>query len=120
MARQSIFLAKNNQTFGDGEFGQTRDAVDIQLAHDVLAVGFHGANTDSEGAGDFLIAEALGDVNQNFPLAIGGLRGVDASPGRRTNWFNATRATSGLKKASPEWTVSMARTNSSREASLST
>ena len=36
------------QAFGDGEFGQTRDAVDIQLAHDVLAVCFHGANTDSE------------------------------------------------------------------------
>src|SRR5438445_671799 len=70
-----VYITKNNQTFGDGEFGQTRHAVDIQLAHDVLAVRFHGANTDSEGAGDFLIAKALGDVNQNFPLAIGGLRG---------------------------------------------
>ena len=51
-----VFLAKNNQSFGDGEFGQTRDAVDIQLAYDVLAVRFHGANADSQGASDFFIA----------------------------------------------------------------
>src|SRR6266581_858704 len=70
-----VYIAKNNQTFGDGEFGQTRHAVDIQLAHDVLAVRFHGANTDPERVGDFFIAKALGDVNQNFPLAIGRLRG---------------------------------------------
>ena len=70
-----VFLAKNNQTFGDGEFGQTRDAVDIQLAHDVLAVRFDGANTDPEGVGDFFIAKTFGEVNHNFPLAVGELRG---------------------------------------------
>src|SRR6266446_223268 len=70
-----VLLGKNNQTFGDGEFGQTRDAVDIQLAHDVLAVRFHGANTDPEGVGDFFIAKAFGEVNHNFPLAIGKLSG---------------------------------------------
>ena len=66
-----VFLAKNSQTFGDGEFGQSRDVVDIHLAHDSLAVRFHGANADSEDNGDFFIAKTLGEVSQNFLLAVG-------------------------------------------------
>src|SRR5438552_16267038 len=66
-----VSLVQNSQTLGDGELGQTRDAVDIQLAYDALAMGFHGANADAESARNFFIAEAFGDVNQNFTLAIG-------------------------------------------------
>ena len=80
-ARQSVFVGKNNQTFGDGESGQTRDVVDIQLAHHVLTVRFHGANTDPESAGDFFIAKTSGEVCQNFPLAVGELRGAGSFTG---------------------------------------
>jgi hypothetical protein len=48
-----VFLAQINQPFGDGEFGQSRDAMDIQLLHDPLAVRFHRANAHPEGVGDF-------------------------------------------------------------------
>ena len=65
-----IFLAENYQTLRDGELSQSRRAVDIQLGHDVLAVRFNGANTDPKSAGDFLIAKAFGDVNQNFALPL--------------------------------------------------
>jgi hypothetical protein len=43
---KSVFHSLNgNQAFGDGETGQTGNAVDIELAHDPFAVRFYCANT---------------------------------------------------------------------------
>ena len=47
--------------------------MNVELAHDAFAVRFHGANADAELAGDFFIAEAIGDVDEYFTFASGQL-----------------------------------------------
>src|SRR6266404_4303995 len=98
------FIAQINQPFGDGEFGQSRDAMDIQLVHYVLAVCFHRANAQSKGAGDFLIAKAFGDVDQNLPLAIGDLRGGWSFTGSADEFVQCHVRDSRAEKGLPEST----------------
>src|SRR5690349_10097097 len=43
--------------------------MDIELAHDSFTVRLNRAHTDTQPAGDFLVAQALGDSNQNFAFA---------------------------------------------------
>src|SRR2546430_12305485 len=69
--RLLIEILDRYEPFGDGKTGQTGDAVDVQLAHDALAMCFDGANTKIKLHGDFLVAQAFGDEHQHFALAIG-------------------------------------------------
>jgi hypothetical protein len=41
--------------------------VDVEFAHDVLAMSFHGADAKAQLAGDVLVAETFGNQRQpNF------------------------------------------------------
>ena len=55
----------------DGKFGEAGHIVDVELAHDPFAMGFNGAHAHAELAGDFLVAHPIGDVDEDFPLALG-------------------------------------------------
>ena len=52
-----------------GEPRQSRHRVDAELLHQAVAVGLDGAHADPQGAGDLLVAGALGDVPQDLALA---------------------------------------------------
>src|SRR4029077_8442212 len=58
-------FAEHHEAIGKGVFGQAAYAANVELAHEVIAVGFDGASADVELRGDFFIGEALGDANQN-------------------------------------------------------
>ena len=45
-----------------------------------LAMRFHRAGADVEAAGNFLVAEAFGDVGEDFPLASGQVGGIGSLP----------------------------------------
>src|SRR5438128_10435174 len=60
-----------NDSFGDGVARESRDVVDVQLVHDVLAMFLDGLDTDAQFAGDLLIGFAFGDQLQHFRLAGG-------------------------------------------------
>src|SRR5690242_17131872 len=51
-----LTLLQRRQTFGHGEFGQPCHRVDIQLAHDMFAMGLNGADPHIEPTGNFLVA----------------------------------------------------------------
>jgi len=53
----------------DGEFDQTGDIVDVELAHHTGAVGIDRFGTDRETRGDFLGAEPLDEHGKNLMLA---------------------------------------------------
>ena len=55
---------------GDGESCQTRDGVDIELAHEALAMRFDGSSGDVEAGGNFLVAQTFGDIGQDLALSI--------------------------------------------------
>src|SRR5258708_24905146 len=59
---------KANKAFGDREFGQPGDAVDVQFTHDPFSVGLDRAHTHTEAAGNFLVAQTFGDRNQHLPF----------------------------------------------------
>ena len=48
--------------------------MDVQLAHDAFAMGFHRAHSDAEASGDFLVAQTFGDLDQHFAFASGQVR----------------------------------------------
>ena len=52
------------------------DSVYIQLAHNALAMRLHCANADPDGAGDFFIGKAFGEMSENFSFATGELSKV--------------------------------------------
>src|SRR5512138_2891275 len=53
--------------------GQARNAVDIQLAHDALAMRLYGPHPHSQAAGDFLVTQPFGDRHQHLALTIADL-----------------------------------------------
>src|SRR5262245_37005596 len=55
---------------GDGVFGQPSDGVDVELAHDALAMRFNRTHADAEAVGDLLIEQTLGDERKDFPFAV--------------------------------------------------
>ena len=60
-------MAQRNQPFANGVFGEAGDAVDVELAHDAPAMGFDGADAHVEAAGNLLVAQPLGDLDEHFP-----------------------------------------------------
>ena len=60
------FPLQRHQILRNSELGQAGNAVDIKLAHDSLAVGFDGAHADPEATGDFLVAQPLGNGDQDL------------------------------------------------------
>src|SRR5215471_13034284 len=63
-------LLEWDQTFRNGEFGQTGNTVDVELAHDPLAMCFHGSDPYAETAGDFLIAEPFSNRDEYFAFTV--------------------------------------------------
>ena len=59
----------------DGVLGEAGDAVDVELAHDALAMAFDGADAQVEAAGNLLVAQAVGDLGEHLALARGKLAG---------------------------------------------
>src|SRR5436190_596740 len=55
----------------DGEAGKARHGVDVELAHDVLAMGLHRAHAHAEPPGNVLVPEALGHAREHLPFAVG-------------------------------------------------
>ena len=55
----------------DGVLGQTGDAMDIELLHDVLAVGLDGFDTHVQTRRDLLRAMTLGDELKDLALPSG-------------------------------------------------
>lgn len=45
--------------------------MDVELAHEMFAMGFHGADADAEAGRDFFVAPAFGDLHEHFALAFG-------------------------------------------------
>jgi len=45
--------------------------MDVELAHNALAMSFHRAHADTEVVGNLLIAQAFGDLDEHFALTIG-------------------------------------------------
>jgi len=119
-SRQRRRRHQGNYSLRDGEAGQSRDGVDVELAHDSLAMGFHCAHSDLELTGNFLVALTFGKVPENLLFPVRQRGSPAALPLLRTTWLRATRATSGLKCAVPACTASMARTISSGGASFKT
>lgn len=115
-ARQ--FLPQRDQPFGNGQSGQARHAVDAEFAHDALTMGFDGADAEAQVVGNFLVAETLGNQQQDLPLPLGKLRQVGPLLAPWTNWLRASRVISGLKKVPPALTVSIAFTSSSGDVSF--
>ena len=56
---------------GDGVFGQAGDGVDIELAHDALAMGLNRADANAEAVGDLLVEQPLGNQGEHLTLAVG-------------------------------------------------
>jgi len=52
-------------------FDQPGYGVDIQLGHDVFAVGIHRTWRDAELGRDFLVGHALSNQLQDFELPLG-------------------------------------------------
>src|SRR5512135_2647928 len=66
----------HDQALLDSVFCQPGNAVNIQLPHNAFAVSLNRADADGKTAGDFLVAEALRDGNEDFALAVAD--GLDA------------------------------------------
>src|ERR1039458_7495406 len=60
-----------NDALADGVENQLGDSAQVQLLHDVGAVGFDGIDAEIEQGGDFLARLALGDELQDLPFAGG-------------------------------------------------
>src|SRR5215212_6634613 len=63
------------QTFADGVASELGDVVEVELVHDVLAVGVDRLGADEQDGGDFLGAFALGDELDDFAFLGGQGRG---------------------------------------------
>jgi len=55
----------------DGVQDEFGEGVEIELEHDVGAVGFGGVNADTEDGGDFLVALAFSEELKDFAFARG-------------------------------------------------
>src|SRR5437016_6100996 len=60
------FFLQRYQPFRDGELGKPGDGVNVEFAHNPLAVGFYRPHSDTKPAGDFFVAQTLGDGDQDF------------------------------------------------------
>src|SRR6266704_3407369 len=74
-------LGRGDESFGDGEPGQTGHAVDIELAHHPFAVRFDGADADAEEAGNFLVAQPFSNLGEDFTLPARELGGAGPALG---------------------------------------
>ena len=61
---------KGDEPFLDREAGQAGDAMDVELAHDAFAMGFDRAHAHAKASGDFFVAEAFGDSDENLAFAV--------------------------------------------------
>ena len=64
-------FGESDQSLGDGESGQAGDAVDLELSHQALAMGFDGAGADVEATRNFLVGQTLGDTGEHLAFTIG-------------------------------------------------
>jgi hypothetical protein len=62
-------LFQRSQPLADGVFGQLGDIVDIELIHNLFAVGFHSLDTDTNFIGDLFGGATLGHELKDFSLA---------------------------------------------------
>ena len=58
---RNILFVQGSESLANGIFGESCDAVNVQLIHDLLAVGFHGFHADIKTCGYFLGRFALGN-----------------------------------------------------------
>ena len=61
---------QKSDSLTNGILGQFSDAVDVQLVHDLLAVGFHRFHADVKFRGYFLGGFALGNELENFSFPL--------------------------------------------------
>src|SRR5208337_4938716 len=75
IAHNSYFILRSDPPSANGVFGEAGDAVDVELAHDALAMGFDRANSHAEAAGNLLVAQPVGDPDEHLALTGGKLAG---------------------------------------------
>jgi len=73
-------LLDRDQTLCDSELGKTSNAMDVELPHNALAMSLDSPNSNPQAAGDFLVAQALRNGNQNLAFAIADLARLGALP----------------------------------------
>src|SRR5262249_50799142 len=59
------------QSATDGVFDELSAAVQVELVHDVSAVGVNGLGANREPFGDLVVGVAFGDELQDLALALG-------------------------------------------------
>ena len=60
-----------DEAFADGVFDEFGAVVEVELLHEVGAVGFDGFDGDDELLGDLAVGEAVGDEGEDFAFAFG-------------------------------------------------
>lgn len=60
-----------NIAVGDGVDGEGRDALEVELCHDVFAMGHDGGKTYGEAVGYFLVDESLGNERHYLGFTVG-------------------------------------------------
>ena len=66
-----LLLAQRRKSFSDRVFGELGHGMDVELQHDLAAVGFHGFRADAHAHRDFLGMNALGKELEHLPLPRG-------------------------------------------------
>ena len=59
-------VRQRNQSLSNRKRSEARNAVNVELAHDALAMGFHGADAQVEFDRDFLIAQTFSDEDKDY------------------------------------------------------
>src|SRR5690348_11276514 len=98
-----LLLRSGQEALRDGEARQSRDRVNPQLAHEGVAVCFHGPDADAELRRRFTIGQPPRDPDQDLTLPgcelaeVGlGLRGRRPVPQRRSEMASDRRREVGV------------------------
>src|SRR5258708_3182332 len=69
-AARLLRLVQRDEAVRNGEAHQAGNRVDVEFAHNALAVSFDGAHAYAQSGGNLFIAAALGDQGKHFALAV--------------------------------------------------